>query len=179
MRIKQLTLLVCASILMLMSCSSNDDLTNNSTSDLKTGGTLKITFPTGNSYNYLLVSQYSQQSRFSDRFISLVNEPCSGNGNLYMVSLGSGTIEVTQTCPISLEFRLPPPIQIGKEYCFDSNVGAHFFFGLNSYYSAGETITVKLSAFECPGRITGVEIKYDKAGKMLLKGEFDFISHLN
>ena len=166
-----------------MSCNTNNDLTNNSTGELKIGGTLKITLSTAYSYDYILTNQYNtfidSQHISSFTFTSLINEPTSYNGNLYLINLGSGSDYVNETRPVNLQCWLPNPIQIGKEYCFKSNVGAQFRFGLKSDYSDSETITVKLSAFKCPGRITGVEIKYDKAGKMLLKGEFDFISHLN
>ena len=68
-------------------------------------------------------------------------------------------------------------IQIGKEYANTPS----FYVELqpdrdDSDRKIVTQTTIKFSNFKYPGRVSGVAINYDKDGKVLAKGEFDFIS---
>ena len=78
---------------------------------------------------------------------------------------------------------MPNPIQVRKIYTYSINSGSStsdlsidFEDWIETDYENTVKSTIEFSNFQYPGRVAGTAINYDKNGKVLAKGEFDFVS---
>ena len=165
---KNLFFLLFFASLFLISCNSDDEL--------KSGGTLKITASTG-------VSKILSNYKFAYEqgcFGSEIGEPTSTD-NLYVIEIWGYTDAGLAT----IYAQIPTPtIQTGKTYTYVPDPKNHDTKLLEIYIEDWiETdswnttkATIEFSKFQYPGRITGIAICYDEKGKVVSKGEFDFVS---
>jgi len=167
MKIKRLLLLTFIVSLITTSC-------NNSDVELKNGGTFKVTASSGTSKTM----DYTETDYKAGVFLVNFN-PYSPNINannrigFLGLAIGGG---------MSILFDFSNPIQIGKDYTYThsavqtvTSTYIEFSDWIDSDYSNTTKSTINFSRFQYPGRITGVIINYDKIGKILIKGEFDFV----
>ena len=151
--------------LFLVSCNSDNEL--------KSGGTFKITSSTGTSKT---LSNY-KQALAQGCFYCTIDEPNSTD-NYYWIAIGG----ITDAGQVDIYVGIPT-IQTGKIYTYltnsgnnETNLSIDFEDWIETDYSNTTKATIEFSKFQYPGRITGVAINYDKNGKVLAKGEFDFVS---
>lgn len=151
--------------LVLISCSSDNEP--------QSGGTLKITASTGTSKT---LSNY-KQTLAQGCFYCTIDEPNSTD-NYYWIAIGG----FTDAGQVDIYVGIPT-IQTGKIYTYltnsgnnETNLSIDFEDWIETDYSNTTKATIEFSNFQYPGRITGVVINYDKNGKVLAKGEFDFVS---
>jgi len=151
--------------LFLVSCNSDNEL--------KSGGTFKITSSTGTSKT---LSNY-KQALAQGCFYCTIDEPNSTD-NYYWIAIGG----ITDAGQVDIYVGIPT-IQTGKIYTYltnsgnnETNLSIDFEDWIETDYSNTTKATIEFSKFQYPGRITGVVINYDKNGKVLAKGEFDFVS---
>jgi len=166
--------LIFISSLLLTACSKSDDLSS--------GGTFKVTASSGITKIYSLYTGEFVNSAFTYH----IDKPNSSNlESIYLrVSGGSDAGEV------EFEFASDNSIDIKRVYSLMYNDIINHGFGDNGIVfkdwiekdsgtdSNGNAVkaTISFSKFQYPGRITGVVNNYDKDGKILVKGEFDFVS---
>jgi hypothetical protein len=140
--------------------------------ELSSGGTLKVTASTGTTKT---LSNYKQALE-SGCWYSMIDEPTSTE-NYYWLDMG-GFVDVGD---IDISFSIPR-IQTGMVYSYFKNGGGttgvdiQFNDWIDSDYTNMTKATIEFSKFQYPGRIAGVVINYDKAGKVLSRAVFDFIS---
>ena len=168
--------LIFISSLLLTACSKSDDLSS--------GGTFKVTASSGITKIYSLYTGEFVNSAFTYH----IDKPNSSNlESIYLRLSGGGDYG-----GIEFEFWSDNTIQIAKVYSFkyiDINSHEYGDNGLvfddwiekdcgNTRFTNGTATktTIVFSKFQYPGRITGVIINYDKDGKTLVKGEFDFVT---
>lgn len=162
---KNLFFFLFLSSLFLISCSSDNEP--------KSGATLKITSSTGISKT---LTNY-KQALAQGCFYCTIDEPNSKD-NYYWIAIGG----FTDAGQVGIYVGIPT-IQIGKTYTYltnsgnnETNLSINFEDWIETDYSNTTKATIEFSKFQYPGRITGVVINYDKNGKVLAKGEFDFVS---
>jgi len=110
-------------------------------------------------------------------FYCTIDEPNSTD-NYYWIAIGG----ITDAGQVDIYVGIPT-IQTGKIYTYltnsgnnETNLSIDFEDWIETDYSNTTKATIEFSKFQYPGRITGVAINYDKNGKVLAKGEFDFVS---
>jgi len=162
---KNLFFFLFLSSLFLISCSSDNEP--------KSGATFKITSSTGISKT---LTNY-KQALGQGCFYCTIDEPNSKD-NYYWIAIGG----LTDAGQVSIYVGIST-IQIGKVYTYlansrnnETNLSIDFEDWIETDYSNTTKATIEFSKFQYPGRITGVVINYDKNGKVLAKGEFDFVS---
>lgn len=141
--------------------------------DLSSGGTLKITSSTGSSKT---LSNY-KQALVAGSWYCVIDEPTSTD-NYYWLAIGG----LTDSGLVNINVGIPT-IQTGVVYSYSTNGGAttagvsiDFEDWIEADYANATKATIEFSKFQYPGHIVGVVINYDKTGKVLSKGEFDFVS---
>lgn len=162
---KNLFFFLFISSLFLVSCNSDNEP--------KSGGTLKITSSTGISKT---LTNY-KQALVQGCFYCTIDEPNSTD-NYYWIAIGG----ITDAGQVDIYVGIPT-IQTGKVYTYlinsgnnETNLSIDFEDWLETDYSNTTKATIEFSKFQYPGRVTGTVINYDKNGKVLAKGEFDFVS---
>jgi len=171
---KRFFLLIIITSLFLISCSKSDELSG--------GGTFKITASSGTTKTFNMAANGATLNGFAYH----IHNPDSNSKNeSYMLLYGTTNAGNNM---IELQFTCANSIQLGKAYEYDYSVtgdsnntfenGVNFYFEdwLDSDSNNTTKATVIFSRFQYPGRITGTAINYDKDGKILAKGEFDFVS---
>jgi len=163
---KNLFLLLFLITLFLVSCNSDNEL--------KSGGTFKVTSSTGISKT---LSNY-KQALAQGCFYCTIDEPNSTE-NYYWIAIGG----ITDAGQVNLYIAMPNPIQVRKIYTYSINSGSStsdlsidFEDWIETDSENTVKATIEFSNFQYPGRVAGTAINYDKNGKVLAKGEFDFVS---
>lgn len=165
---KNIFLLLLFATLILQSCSKSDDVTN--------GGTFSITASTGTTKT-LTMQNGTLRFNFFDYSITLY--PNSTRLVLDISGIVDYTSSITgNTCGVT--FIYDPPIEIKKVYTSivgsNNSVYIDFTDWVDSDNSNKMKTTIVFSDYNYPGHISGVVQTYDKNGKPLARGVFDFIS---